>query len=339
MSWPRFWQEKTLTTHLLRPLSWLTCRVARARRQRWEAAFMPTFPTAVVVVVGNVTVGGSGKTPLLQALVRQLHQAGIACGIVSRGYGGRPGSTPLIVRADTSPQEAGDEPVMLAQSLQVPVVVSPRRDEAVRTLLAHFPEVKVIFSDDGLQHYALPRDFEIAVVDGRRGFGNGLCLPAGPLREPVERLQDVDWRVVNGESERDRPLPVPMDARMMLVPRAFHTVKGDTQVSLNAFIDQPVCALAGIGAPERFFDTLRQLDVSLARTFSLPDHASLRQWEQALRQCDRPVLMTHKDAVKCRQLAPCRNAWYLAVEARLPDAFCQAFISAITQRLKEKYEN
>src|SRR5690606_6160670 len=177
--------------NLLRPLAWLFECVVRRRRARYLADKDQLWrPAAPIIVVGNVTVGGTGKSPLVAALVSALREQGWKPGVISRGYGGRAKNYPMLVTADSSVDEAGDEPVMLAQLAQCPIVVDPERVRAVQHLLAS-SDVDLVISDDGLQHYRLWRDLEIAVLDGARGLGNGLCLPAGPLREPAERLNDV----------------------------------------------------------------------------------------------------------------------------------------------------
>ncbi|SIN90687.1 lipid-A-disaccharide kinase [Sulfurivirga caldicuralii] len=333
MSWPSFWLKRDdWRSRVLSPLGWLTCHTAQRRLQHFRNAFIPDFPTAGVVVVGNITVGGSGKTPVLLALSRLLTEQGIAHGIVSRGYGGRAAQYPLHVTADTDPALAGDEPVLLAQATGVPVVVDPRRDRAVWTLLEANPQVRIVLSDDGLQHYRLPRDYEIAVVDARVGLGNGACLPAGPLREPVNRLQQVDAVLVQGEAAFSGVQAQPFT----LEPVAFRSLEDGHCVPLDNFSGQSAAALAGIGQPERFFDTLRRLGVQLARTEPLPDHAPAEAIRAALASHDGPWLMTAKDAVKCPK--PLANVWALEVEARLADAFRTAFLQRIDQLLEEKYE-
>ncbi len=333
MSWPSFWlKSDDWRSRLLSPLGWLTCHIAQRRLQGFCNAFIPDFPTAGVVVVGNVTVGGSGKTPVLMALSRLLAERGIAHGIVSRGYGGRAPQYPLLVSADSDPLLAGDEPVLLAQTTGVPVVVDPRRDRAVWTLLEANPQVRIVLSDDGLQHYRLPRDYEIAVVDARVGLGNGACLPAGPLREPANRLQQVDAVLVQGEAA----FPSVEAHSFTLEPVAFRSLEDGQRAPLETFSGQSAAALAGIGQPERFFATLRRLGVELVRTEPLPDHAPPDAIRAVLASHDGPWLMTAKDAVKCPK--PLANAWVLEGEARLADAFQTAFLQRIDQLLEEKYE-
>ena len=333
MSWPSFWLARDdWRARLLSPLGALTCRIAQQRLQRFLARFEPTYPTAAVVVVGNITVGGSGKTPVLLALARLLAQKGIAYGIVSRGYGGRAPQFPLAVTPETDPAWAGDEPVLLAQQTGAPVVVDPRRDHAVHHLLEQHPHVRVVLSDDGLQHVRLPRDYEIAVVDSNVCLGNGRCLPAGPLREPASRLQTVDAVLVQG----DAPCGDVEDVRFALKPTGFRSLEDGHWAPLQTFADQPAAALAGIGQPQRFFETLRGLGVRLEHTVALPDHATGEAIRAVLPRYNGPWLMTAKDAVKCPK--PLANGWVLEVEAQLPPTFVSTFLQRLDHLLEEKYE-
>ena len=332
MSWPGWWQQtRAWPTRLLSPLGRAVCGIARQRRRQFEQAFMPTLPTAVIVVVGNVTVGGSGKTPLIMRLGEALAQAGIAYGIVSRGYGGKAADYPLAVRADCDPGVCGDEPCLLARRLGVPVVVAPQRMAAVAHLLQTHPQVQVILSDDGLQHFALPRDLAVVVADGQRGFGNGHCLPAGPLREPLAVLDQVDFRLCNGVSEDPRLVDWPV---MRLQPQYWVNSQGEQQ-PLTAFCNRPVNALAGIGNPQRFFDQLVALGIRPLRTWALPDHAAPALIEKTVAESGI-WLMTEKDAIKC----PDRdNVWALVVRPQLPSAWLNAWLDAVKTRLKVKYES
>ncbi len=333
MSWPDWWHEgeRSWPARLLSPPGRWVCAIARWRRRRFERAFIPSLPTAVIVVVGNVTVGGSGKTPLIMRLGEALAEAGIAFGIISRGYGGRARNYPLAVDEKTDPALCGDEPALLARQLRVPVVVAPRRVEAVRRLLQRHPHVRVILSDDGLQHFALPRDLEVVVVDGRRGFGNGRCMPAGPLREPLAVLDTVDFRICNGRP-RD-PLRVDWPC-MQLRPRHWVNGRGERRAP-DAFAGQRVNALAGIGDPERFFEQLRMLGVRLERTVALPDHAPADAIAREVAS-GGIWLMTEKDAIKCPDR---ENAWALAVRAELPTDWLADWLDAVKTRLKVKYES
>lgn len=265
-----------------------------------------------VIVVGNLTVGGTGKTPLTLWLANFLKASGYRPGIISRGYGGQPRREPLMVSPTTHPQVAGDEPVLIAQRTGCPVCVFPKRAEAGRTLLAK-TDCNLIIADDGLQHYALGRDIEIAVIDGERGFGNGHCLPAGPLRESPERLQTVDLIVYSGKG------PAGSTVMTLKGSIAVNLLDERQRQALSHFTRSPVCALAGIGNPERFFDHLRQQGLPLVEARGFPDHHHYRSDDLAFAG-DRTLLMTEKDAVKCSSFASA-NLWQVPVDAILPDSF------------------
>ncbi|HLF98627.1 MAG TPA: tetraacyldisaccharide 4'-kinase [Methylococcaceae bacterium] len=271
-----------------------------------------------VLVVGNISVGGTGKTPLVIALVEILRAAGFCPGVVSRGYGGRAKHWPQRVTALSEPLEVGDETVLIALRAGCPVMAGPDRVVAARALREGGCDA--IVSDDGLQHYRLGRDVEIAVVDGARGLGNGLCLPAGPLREPPERLQAVDFVVRNGGDAR------PGEFLMRLGGNAAVRL-GDGQTRpLASFAGRKVRALAGIGNPERFFDHLRAfgLDVE-ARAF--PDHHVFRAEDLTWGE-DVPLLMTEKDAVKCRAFSR-ESLWSVPVRAVLPPEFAASVLNLL----------
>jgi tetraacyldisaccharide 4'-kinase len=272
-----------------------------------------------VIVVGNLTVGGAGKTPLVIWLCEHLQRAGHRPGVVSRGYGGRPPRLPLSVTAATAPSEAGDEPVLIAARTGCPVVVDPDRPRAARALLAA-NDVDVIVADDGLQHYALARNLEIVVVDGRRRFGNGFCLPAGPLREPLSRLVTVDLVVVNGAGGAGEFALRLVGDRLANLADVAHTEP------LTAWRGRRVHAVAGIGDPARFFTALTTAGLEVVE-HPFPDHHAYRPDDLDFGD-GLPVLMTEKDAVKCRTFAAARH-WYLPVSAA-PDA---AFMAALDAKL------
>lgn len=296
---------------LLAPLSLLYGIVTGLRRGLYRAGLLPStrFPVPVVVV-GNITAGGTGKTPLIEVLVRELRARGWRPGIVSRGYGGRAANYPLVLSAATPAAEGGDEPVLLHRRTGAPVVVDPVRARAVVRLLAQ-GDCDVVLCDDGLQHYALARDIEIAVVDGARGLGNGWLLPAGPLREGAGRLAQVDFVVVNGEGG-----DWPRATRMQLRPEDWRALGGEGGAPPAP--GSRVHAVAGIGNPGRFFAALRAAGYDVVE-HAFPDHhayiAADLDFGDAL-----PVVMTEKDMVKCQSL-PARQWWYLPVRAELPAAF------------------
>jgi tetraacyldisaccharide 4'-kinase len=308
----REWYEKPHPNPFLAPLERLFRQVVRARRWAYRNGLkhIRRFPVPVVVV-GNLTVGGTGKTPLVIWLARFLKENGFKPGIVSRGYGVSTGPRPLRVSKESDAHTVGDEPLLVARRTGCPVFVFAKRAEAARALLEN-ADCDIILSDDGLQHYALGRDLEIAVVDGARQFGNRCCLPAGPLREPVERLNSVDLRVYSGEA------PPGEYAMVLEGDMAVNLQDESVRVPLKSFSGSVFCAIAGIGNPQRFFKHLLRFGLEFeCREF--PDHYRYRADDFEF-VGGRAVLMTEKDAVKCRALAA-SNFWYVPVEARLPMEF------------------
>ncbi|MDH3401865.1 MAG: tetraacyldisaccharide 4'-kinase [Chromatiales bacterium] len=295
----------------LRPLEALFRLVSAMRRLGYRLGLLKSESVGVpVLVVGNITVGGTGKTPLVLHLAECLQHRGVRVGIVSRGYGGS--ETVQKVTPDSLPADVGDEPLLLARRSGVPVWIGADRVAAARELVAE--GVQTIISDDGLQHYRLARDAEIVVIDGQRSLGNGACIPAGPLRESPARLREVDMVVVNGDHEGRHPGSLVMGLR----PDSVLPVNGrGARRSLDSFAGQTVHALAGIGNPERFFDSLRQQNIKVLPS-PLPDHSRIMAAD--LTFDDRhEILMTEKDAVKCHEFAG-SNAWYVPVTAQFSDS-------------------
>ncbi|TGN41449.1 tetraacyldisaccharide 4'-kinase [Marinobacter confluentis] len=319
----RLWYGKGRPLWPLYPLAWLYRFIAEHRRRAaWQAKDSPI--SVPVVVVGNITAGGTGKSPLTAMLARLLKQEGWCPVILTRGYGGKSDHYPLQVLPDTAAAVAGDEPVMLAAQAKCPVVVDPdRRQGALWALDQGLGNI--MLCDDGLQHYRLPRDIELAVFDGQRGLGNGAPIPVGPLRELPERLESVDFVITNGgwleEIEHSQQYT------MTLVPTCIRHLATGRTLPLADIRGKSVMAVAGIGNPGRFFDTLRSLGARLSER-ALPDHHRFTAQDLRCEHPDQWLVMTAKDAVKCRDLAP-DNAWVLEVEAQLPDAFALAFMSAV----------
>lgn len=305
----KIWSGQSRLWLLLLPLAALyglvSTLIRLSYRLGWRKAWRAPVP---VVVVGNLTAGGNGKTPVVVWLVEQLQQRGIRVGVVSRGYGGKAQRYPLVLDAQTSSEQAGDEPVLIYQRTGAAVAVSPMRSEAIQALLEQQPP-QIIITDDGLQHYALARDREIVVVDGVRRFGNGWWLPAGPMRERASRLREVDAVITNGGT------PKSGEIAMQLVPsQAVNLLTGEKR-DVASF--REVVAMAGIGHPPRFFATLESLGVTPVKTLSLADHQALTHAQvAAFARPDQTLMMTEKDAVKCRPFAQ-QNWWYLPVEAQL----------------------
>lgn len=271
-----------------------------------------------VIVVGNLTVGGSGKTPLVLALLDILRAAGFTPGVVSRGYGGSRRGPSLVGVGDTA-AEVGDEPLLLHRLAGVPVAIGVRRADAARLLLEH--GVDVVLADDGLQHLSLARDIEICVVDGLRRFGNGRLLPAGPLRDPPKRLASVDFVVCNGGDARLREIP------MRLVAQSPAPVGAAGASGIPPAVGAEVHAVAGIGDPTRFFASLREAGFHV-HEHAFPDHHAYVVEDFAFDDGCLPVLMTEKDAVKCVAFARA-HWWTWPVRAQLPLDFARALIERL----------
>lgn len=314
MNW---WYRLSWQSILLYPLSLLFRCVASLRRTAYQLGIFKSHKFSVpVIVVGNITIGGSGKTPFVIWLVEYLKAQGYKPGIVSRGYGGRADQYPCSVNACMDVRQVGDEPVMLVERTQCPMVVAPKRVAAVEHLLKN-NACDVVISDDGLQHYAMQRYREIAIIDESRSFGNGFCLPAGPLREAVSRLAKMDLIVHNGAYANLAKHPVP-SVSMQIKPEIFVNVTREQQQSLAEFSGKTVHAVAAIGNPGRFFKTLRDLDIQVIE-HPFADHHYFKSDDLNFAG-DYPIVMTEKDAVKCRSLA-LENLWYLRVSAEVDGEF------------------
>jgi tetraacyldisaccharide 4'-kinase len=321
----KHWYRITPFHLLLWPVSLLFGLLAAIRRTLYRRGALRSFKLPVpVVIIGNISVGGTGKTPCTLWLAQQLLDAGWHPAIISRGYSKarqRQTNSPRAVAAADSPDEVGDEPLLMTQRGLCPVWIGRDRVAAARGLLQAYPECDVILSDDGLQHYRLQRDVEIVLVDGLRRFGNGLLLPAGPLREPVSRLASVDAVVSNGGKAAAG------EYAMQLGGAQFYKLL-DPAASLpaSAFAGRNVHAIAGIGHPQRFFTYLEQLGVS-AQTHAFPDHHCYSPSDIAYRDADA-VLMTEKDAVKCAAFAT-EKCWVLRVDAQIAPALAQLIMEKI----------
>lgn len=326
-----------LTVALL-PLA-LVFRLLSSLRRRYYHLRPPQPLPLPVIVVGNINLGGSGKSPLLIALVEAFRQHGYAPGVVSRGYGSRAPSYPFFVTAESNSRDAGDEPLMIARRIDCPLVVDADRYAAAQALVSQ-ASCDVILSDDGLQHYALPRDLEIIVIDGRRLLGNERLLPAGPLRECSRRLQQADMVVINGslsqkelDDLRER-WQLERLFQMELRPTGWRRVLDGKRAGLGECPwgeqAEPVHAVAGIGNPERFFDSLRALGLTVI-PHAFPDHHDFTENDLDFGD-GRPVIMTEKDAVKCQQLLGSENQdryWYLQVDAELEAGFYTSLLERV----------
>ncbi len=317
-----FWWDRNGVAFALLPISWLFCLLVWLRRSAYRLRILKSTHLSVpVIVVGNITVGGTGKTPLVIWLAQYLKQLGYKPGIVSRGYGGNAKYWPQQVLPGSDPVAVGDEPVLIAQRTNCPVSVGPDRVAAAMAL-QQYVDCNVIISDDGLQHYALRRDAEIVVIDGERAFGNGFCLPAGPLRERVGRLDDANLVVSNGTTGPGRHI---MQIRSVEVVNLLDPSKTK---KLEDFKDEGLIhAVAGIGNAERFFKQLENAGIKIARA-GFPDHHNFTESDLEMAG-DATVLMTEKDAVKCRRFAKPQH-WFVRAEA----VFHESFYVRVTKLIK-----
>jgi len=304
----KIWYEGHLAQYFLLPFSYCFRAIVVLRRWLYKKNFLKTKHFNVpVIVVGNITVGGTGKTPFVIWLVDTLKSQGFKPGIVSRGYGGKASSYPVAVEVDSDAAVVGDEALLLARRLQCPVIVDPRRVNAVQTLLDKY-DCDIVVSDDGLQHTALGRSVEIAIIDGDRRFGNGFCLPAGPLREHPNRLKDVDLVISNGDAKEG-------EHAMRLVSDDMRNVADPSITQSITYLQgKPLIAVAGIGNPDRFFNTLRSHGLEFIENV-FPDHHQFNKNDFELLG-DKFIIMTEKDAVKCMGLVN-ENAWTLPVTAEV----------------------
>lgn len=299
--------------------------ISTQRREAYLSGKKETYrPPLPVIVVGNITAGGNGKTPVVIWLVEMLQATGFKPGVVSRGYGGKAPSYPLVLDENTPTEYSGDEPRLIRKRTGAPVAVDPIRANAVKALLNE--GVNVIITDDGLQHYALERDIEFAVIDGSRRFGSECLIPLGPLRESVSRLDTVDFLVNNGGKAQGR------EFSMSLLPSQAVNLKTGQKVPVEKL--RKLVALAGIGHPPRFFKTLEDLDGDVVFTQGFADHQDFDKDElHALAKKGMNMIMTEKDAVKCEDYAQ-ENWWYLPVSAQFDEDSQQQ----ILKRIKEVME-
>ncbi len=316
---PAFWYSASPPPSVLRPLAALYGRVVRLRRALYQRGLLARVRLPVpVLVVGNLTVGGTGKTPLVITLVEALRARGFRPGVVSRGYGGS-ATTPQLLEPGCEAQQVGDEPCLIRRHCGVPVAIG--RERAVAGQLLVEAGVDLVIADDGLQHYALARDLEICVIDGTRRFGNGRLLPAGPLREPLGRLAAVDYRVCNGGLARADEIPL-----RLVEDRAYRLLAPGERMALAEFAGRHVHAVAGIGDPGRFFRSLRAQRFEVIE-HAFPDHHAYRAADLDFGD-DRPLLMTEKDAIKCRAFAR-PHWWAVPVRALLPEDFLDALAARL----------
>jgi tetraacyldisaccharide 4'-kinase len=377
----REWQRVSVWQLVLRPISWVFALLALLRRGLFRAGLLRAHAVAVpVIVIGNITVGGTGKTPLVIALADRLTHSGKHVGVITRGYVrkssaavNKPFGTIAPVADHRPTIEASDEAMLMSQRLAAPVFANPSRIDAAELLLKHYPQTNAILSDDGLQHYKLTRDIEIAVVDGIRGFGNGALLPAGPLREPISRLASVDCIVLNetgmtpiasaensaigAELEQKRPQTPRQWGSFMRQLEHFEVprfsmrfgnehfcrvgkcaIPKEPTESASTFVatleGKKIAAAAGIGNPERFFSHLKLLGIELHSRHPFDDHHAFTAPDFSAIDADI-ILMTEKDAVKCNQFAD-ERLWCMQVDALLPEAFYEFIESRLNNVARPK---
>jgi tetraacyldisaccharide 4'-kinase len=318
----RVWYEGAASGVWLAPFGWVYGVLTAARRALYESGMLPSFaPPVPVIVVGNLTIGGTGKTPLVIWLTEQLARRGFKPGVVTRGYAGSV-TGPTLVSPAMSALEVGDEPLLIAARTHRSVVVA--RDRVAGARLLADCGVNLVIADDGLQHYRLRRSCEIVVIDGERRFGNGRLLPAGPLRESRARLESADIVVTNGG------LPAAGELPMRLVGESARSLAGGAERSLDSFRGQTVHGVAGIGHPRRFFSGLRRRGIDLIEhTFT--DHHLFRPQDLDFGDA-RPVLMTEKDAVKCRSFARA-DWWAVPVNAQFDDRAAEVLMAAVLAKV------
>ncbi len=343
------WQTRGALAIMLLPLSWLYRLVTAIRRMGYNRGWFAVQPVSLpVVVVGNISVGGTGKTPLCGHLVKVFQDAGWRPGIVSRGYGGERREVPHLVTCDDTPVQVGDEPLMLFEQSRVPVCVCVKRALGVEHLASQ-TNVNIVFADDGLQHLAMPRVAEIVVVDGRRGLGNGWLLPAGPLRESATSLCNADVIAVQATDQLHESLnvdalqglDVPVnDNQFQLVLTEAISLADAQKRSLQSFTGRAVLALAGIGHPERFFDALRATGLQVTG-IAKPDHHVFTREDFSLDELEddptRPVLVTSKDAVKLRSIGSLpANVFEVTTTVSVSESLGES-IEALEHRLRQAY--
>jgi len=333
---------KWILVPLLLPLTAIFWLLSAARRLCFQLGLFNSYAIDVpIIVVGNIGIGGNGKTPIVLYLVEQCLAQGVKVGVISRGYGGEAPHYPYLLNENSTAKEAGDEPFLIYQRHNIPVIVGSDRVASAKLLVEQGCEL--IITDDGLQHYRLKRDLELIVIDSKRQFGNGLLLPAGPLRESLWRLKTVDALIFNGEMnteikslKRENILKI----NMILAASKVVNLKTDQCLTITDFQqtylsenNQYINAMAGIGDPSRFFKTLTDIGFSLHKTVGFVDHQEYNENQFTDFSDEIPLLMTEKDAVKCKNLAK-ENYWYLPVDAQIQQQQILPLLTRIFDKVK-----
>lgn len=338
--WFKQHQAKWLIVPLLLPFTFLFFILTLLRRFFYKIGLFSSYNvSAPVIVVGNIGIGGNGKTPVVIFLIEQCQQLGLNVGIVSRGYGGKAPHYPYLLNDKSTAEEAGDEPVLIYKRCNIPVVVGSDRVADAKLLIQQ--GCNIIIADDGLQHYRLIRDIEIIVVDGKRKFGNGFLLPSGPLREGKWRLSTVDYVITNEPSKSNgKTEQVFNHLEMVLCPQFVCNLKTGEKVALPLFIKdhKKINAMAGIGDPERFFTTLRIQKFIIEHALGFVDHHHFTEKDVSHLSDDIPLLMTEKDAVKCQSFAK-EHWWYVPVAAEFSEQNIKPLLAKITELVDDVAAN
>lgn len=316
----KIWQKKNFLAYLLWPLSFIYRIFIFVRRKFYQFHFLKiNYLSIPVIVVGNITIGGTGKTPVVIALALFLKEKGWRPGIISRGYGGNTKHFPCLVHQNSNAREVGDEPILIAQHTGCPTIIDPDRSRGAKSLLKR-SNCNIVISDDGLQHLSFGRNIEIVVVDGERRFGNNFCLPAGPLREPVSRLNSVDFVISKGTAQTN-------EFKLCLIPDYFYQlIQTKNKQSKEYFLGKKVHAVAGIGNPDQFFKALRKLGLNIIE-HPFPDHYLFKPRDFNYGD-DAIVIMTEKDAVKCVGFVDAR-LWCLRTTIALDNNFLNTIFNRV----------
>ena len=326
------WRKKSPWLIFLVPVSYIYRILIVVNRKVSSVKKRPESFKVPVVVIGNITVGGAGKTPLTISIATELAALGYKPGIVSRGYGGQPPHYPFSVDSNKNSSVVGDEPLLIAQRTQLPVVIDPNRHAAVEFILNEF-DVDIILSDDGMQHYNMYRDIEICVLDGNETISNGYCFPAGPLREPLKRLNEVDFIVLNGSKSAVALKNLSVSSfEMKMIPKSFVNLSTNEVRPFGGApfnIGNRIQAVTAIANPNRFFEIIEGLPYPLNK-IDYPDHYEFTasDFDPEKIEIHQPVVMTEKDAVKCKSFAS-NNFWMLTTNIELEDSFIDLLVRKI----------
>ncbi|ADV33774.1 tetraacyldisaccharide 4'-kinase [Candidatus Blochmanniella vafra str. BVAF] len=328
----RIWFNSSLCCLFLLPLSWIYGLLSILNRVSYQYGWRKIYKFSVpVIVIGNLTAGGNGKTPMVLWLIKQLTIRGWKVGVVSRGYGGKSNEYPIIVNELTSSNECGDEPMLIWKRTGVLVAVSPKRVDAVLALLQVQSGLDIIISDDGLQHYALFRDIEWVIINNSFRFGNGYWLPAGPMRERITRLNTVQAIIVN-KADSNGSIKSG-EILMQLYPSAVINIVTGEKKTIRAF--KNVVAIAGIGYPNQFFNTLKKNGIIPIKTVAFSDHhVYSEQMLTALVSHNEVLFMTEKDAVKCLNFAH-KNWWYVYIDVEIHPSDTEKLLYSVEGTIKQ----